>query len=82
MIKILALSLACVMAVGLLAAAAATATAAAPTRAPAVKAATLTVSLASSPSKLEPIHYSGSYEGQIINQVCDRLVAYNDTLTE
>ncbi len=37
--KILALSLACVMAVGLLPAAAATATAAAPTRAPAAKAA-------------------------------------------
>ena len=27
---------------------------------------TLTVSLASAPSKLDPIHYSGTYESQII----------------
>lgn len=41
---------------------------------------TLTVSLASSPSKLDPIHYTGTYEGQIIGQVCDRLIEYNDAL--
>ncbi len=43
---------------------------------------TLTVSLASSPSKLDPIHYSGTYESQVICQVTDRLVEYNDTLDE
>ena len=43
---------------------------------------TLTVSLSASPSKLDPIHYSGSYEAQIINQVCDRVVEYNDALSE
>jgi ABC-type transport system substrate-binding protein len=43
---------------------------------------TLTVSLSSSPSKLDPIHYSGTYESQIIGQVCDRLVEYNDELSE
>lgn len=43
---------------------------------------TLTVSLASSPSKLDPIHYSGTYEGQIICEVTDRLVEYNDDLSE
>lgn len=41
---------------------------------------TLTVSLSSSPSKLDPIHYTGTYEGQIIGQVCDRLIEYNDAL--
>ena len=43
---------------------------------------TLTVSLASAPSKLDPIHYSGAYEGQIICAACDRLIEYNDELTE
>ena len=40
----------------------------------------LTVSLSSSPSKLDPIHYSGTYESQIIGQVTDRLIEYNDAL--
>lgn len=43
---------------------------------------TLTVSLSASPSKLDPIHYSGTYEGQIIEQVCDRLIEYNDDLSK
>ena len=43
---------------------------------------TLTVSLTSAPSKLDPIHYSGAYEGQIICAACDRLIEYNDELTE
>ncbi|MBR2834716.1 MAG: ABC transporter substrate-binding protein [Coriobacteriales bacterium] len=40
----------------------------------------LVVSLSSSPSKLDPIHYSGTYESQIIGQVTDRLIEYNDAL--
>lgn len=43
---------------------------------------TLTVSLSSSPSKLDPIHYTGTYEGQIIQQVCSRLIEYNDDMSE
>ena len=43
---------------------------------------TLTVSLTSAPSKLDPSHYSGAYEGQIICAACDRLIEYNDELTE
>ncbi len=43
---------------------------------------TLTVSLASAPSKLDPIHYSGTYESQIICEVTDRLIEYNDDLSE
>ncbi len=43
---------------------------------------TLTVSLASAPSKLDPIHYSGTYEGQIICEVTDRLIEYNDDLSD
>ncbi|MCD8074046.1 MAG: ABC transporter substrate-binding protein [Lachnospiraceae bacterium] len=42
----------------------------------------LVVSLSSSPSKLDPIHYTGTYEGQIIGEVCDRLIEYNDSLDE
>ena len=80
--KILALSLACVMAVGLLAGCGGNGGNDSTNESAGGESGTLTVSLASSPSKLDPIHYSGSYEGQIINQVCDRLVAYNDTLTE
>lgn len=80
--KILALSLACVMAVGLLAGCGGNGDSGSTNESAGGESGTLTVSLASSPSKLDPIHYSGSYEGQIINQVCDRLVAYNDTLTE
>ena len=81
--KILALSLACAMSVGLLAGcgnggnntpSGDDSTGGEP--------GTLTVALTSSPSKLDPIHYSGTYESQIINQVCDRVVEYNDDLTE
>ena len=43
---------------------------------------TLTVSLSASPSKLDPIHYSGVYESQIIKQVCDNLIEYNDDLNK
>ena len=43
---------------------------------------TLTVSLSSSAAKLDPIHYSGTYESQIIQQVCDRLVEYNDAMDD
>lgn len=42
------------------------------------KADTLTVALPASPSKLDPIHYTGAYEGKIIDQVCDRLIEFND----
>ena len=72
--KILALSLACVMAVGLLAGCGGNGDSGSTNESAGGESGTLTVSLASSPSKLDPIHYSGSYEGQIINQVCDRLV--------
>ena len=34
------------------------------------------------PASWTPIHYSGTYESQIINQVCDRVVEYNDDLSE
>lgn len=41
---------------------------------------TLVVSLSSSASRLDPIHYTGTYEGRIIDQICDRLIEYNDDL--
>ena len=87
--KILALSLACAMSLGLLAGCgggseaspdpSAAPSAAAGSSTPA-ESGTLTVSLSSSPSKLDPIHYTGTYESQIIGQVCDRLIEYNDDL--
>lgn len=40
----------------------------------------LTISLSSAAAKLDPIHYTGVYEGQIIDEICDRLVEYNDEL--
>lgn len=42
---------------------------------------TLVVSLSSAPSKLDPIDYSGTYEGKIIDQVTDRVIEYNDDLS-
>ena len=47
-----------------------------------VKGGTLTISLSASPSKLDPIHYSGGYESQIIKNVCDTLMEYNKDLSE
>ncbi len=47
-----------------------------------VKGGTLTISLSASPSKLDPIHYSGVYESQIIKEVCDTLIEYNSDLSE
>ncbi len=82
--KITALALACVMSIGLLAGCGG-GNNAAPSTDPAdgaAKGKTLTVSLAASPAKLDPIHYSGAYEGQIIQQVCDRLVEYNDDMSK
>ena len=88
--KILALSLACAMSLGLLAGCGGGGSEASPDPSAAPSAAagsstpaesgTLTVSLSSSPSKLDPIHYTGTYESQIIGQVCDRLIEYNDDL--
>ena len=88
--KILALSLACAMSLGLLAGCGGGCSEASPDPSAAPSAAagsstpaesgTLTVSLSSSPSKLDPIHYTGTYESQIIGQVCDRLIEYNDDL--
>lgn len=46
------------------------------------KGGTLTVSLSASPRNLDPVLYTGSYEGQVIHNVCDRLVDYNKDLTE
>ena len=43
---------------------------------------TLTVSLSSSPKNLDPVKYTGTYESQIIANVCDTLVEYNSALTE
>ena len=84
--KILALALACTMTVGLLAGCgggskpSADPQSSAPAGSTTGESGTLTVALASSPSKLDPIHYTGTYEGQIIGQVCDRLIEYNDAL--
>lgn len=46
------------------------------------KGGTLTVSLSSSPRNLDPIMYTGTYEAQIIQNVCSRLVEYNKDLTK
>lgn len=43
---------------------------------------TLNISLASSPSNLDPCMYTGVYESQVIGCVCDTLVAYNSDLSE
>ena len=42
----------------------------------------LNISLASSPSNLDPCRYTGVYESQVIGCVCDTLVTYNMDLTE
>lgn len=47
-----------------------------------VKGGTLTVSLAASPAKLDPVLYTGVYEGNVIKQVCDNLLEYNEDLSE
>ena len=47
-----------------------------------VKGGTLTISLSASPSKLDPIHYTGTYESQIIKEVCDTLIEYNSQLSD
>ncbi len=43
---------------------------------------TLNISLASSPAYLDPARYTGVYESQIINNVCDTVVQYSMDLTE
>ncbi|WP_144744009.1 ABC transporter substrate-binding protein [Enorma burkinafasonensis] len=43
---------------------------------------TLSISLASSPAYLDPARYTGVYESQIINNVCDTVVQYSMDLTE
>ncbi len=81
--KILALALACAMSAGLLAGCGSENNATPSTDGPdGANGKTLTVSLSASPAKLDPIHYSGAYEGQIIQQVCDRLVEYNDDMSK
>lgn len=47
-----------------------------------VKGGTLTISLSASPSKLDPIHYTGTYESQVIKEVCDTLIEYNSDLSD
>lgn len=47
-----------------------------------VKGGTLTISLAASPGKLDPVLYTGVYEGQVIKQICDNLIEYNSDLSE
>lgn len=42
----------------------------------------LTISLPSSPKYLDPIKYTGTYESQIITNVCDTLVDYKMDLSE
>lgn len=43
---------------------------------------TLTISLSSVPSNIDPVKYTGVYENQIIAQVCDTLITYSDDLSE
>ncbi|WP_293673536.1 ABC transporter substrate-binding protein [uncultured Parolsenella sp.] len=43
---------------------------------------TLSISLSASPSNLDPCKYSGVYESQVINNVCDTLVQYKMDLSE
>ena len=47
-----------------------------------IKGGTLTIALSASPNKLDPIHYSGTCESQIIKEVCDTLIEYNSDLSE
>lgn len=46
------------------------------------KGGTLTIALSSSPMHLDPVKYTGTYEAQIIYQVCDTIVNYNQELNE
>ncbi|MBY4797687.1 ABC transporter substrate-binding protein [Collinsella sp. AGMB00827] len=43
---------------------------------------TLAISLAASPAYLDPIKYTGVYESQVINSVCDTLVQYSMDLSK
>ena len=47
-----------------------------------VEGGTLNISLASSPAYLDPAKYTGVYESQIINNVCDTVVQYSMDLSE
>ena len=42
----------------------------------------LKIALTSSPKNLDPVKYTGTYEAQIIYQVCDTLVNYDKELSE
>lgn len=42
----------------------------------------LNIALTSSPKNLDPVKYTGTYESQIIYQVCDTVVNYNKELSE
>ena len=42
----------------------------------------LNIALTSSPKNLDPVKYTGTYESQIIYQVCDTVVNYNKDLNE
>lgn len=42
----------------------------------------LNIALTSSPKNLDPVKYTGTYEAQIIYQVCDTVVAYDQELKE
>lgn len=46
------------------------------------KGGTLTIALSSSPMHLDPVKYTGTYESQIIYQVCDTIVNYDQELSE
>ena len=46
------------------------------------KGGTLTIALSSSPMHLDPVKYTGTYEAQIIYQVCDTIVNYDQELAE
>ena len=42
----------------------------------------LNIALVSSPKNLDPVKYTGTYESQIIYQVCDTIVAYDMEMKE
>lgn len=43
---------------------------------------TLTIALASVANNIDPIKYTGVYEGQIIENIADTLIVYNDELSD
>lgn len=43
---------------------------------------TLTIALSSSPMHLDPVEYTGTYEAQIIYEVCDTVVNYDQEMSE